>query len=417
MRTSLDGPVILFGNDNPQQGSNTDAGPNVDFQSNALLDSRYVSQVTAAGEGSNSGVLTFHNPVEIEALSSVPQTASNTLITTSQTPAALAFFALASANAVGLAVAIPLIPFGSAFTPGAVTVPVLALDFGFAIGTTTTAVATANTLTLTGPTPGGYTGTVAYASRFFYPGQRIIVPGAGAGGAPLFTTVNATDRYAAPGFALAAAGTVTMANPALTVATNVGIGTSDQEYGIAVKPVVKAGATRIYDPAQMTARNVTVTNGVGGSGAVTVRGYDIYEQPMSEVIAITASSTVQGNKAFAYISSVQVNNGGVTTGGVSIGTGNKIGSPVRIDVTEALAIWQNGVQLVGSAGAAPAGVVFADQTAVATSATGDVRGTYLPGTTVPNGTARYAIYHQAPICQAKVATNIDFRGIVGVVQA
>jgi hypothetical protein len=419
MRTSIDGPVILYGNDNPQQNSNTDAGPNVDFQSNALLDSRFASLVAAAGEGAQGGVLSFHNPVEVEIYSSVPQAASNTLITTSQTPAALAFFALASANAVGLAVNIPLIPFGQAYFPGAVTTPVLALDFGMAIGTTTTAVATASTVTLTGPTPTGYTATATYASRFFYPGQRIIIPGAGnaAGTIPLITVVNATDRYAAPGFALAATGTITIANPALAVATNVGIGTSDQEYGVAAKPVVKAGAVRVYDPAQLTARNVTVTNGVGGSGAVTVRGFDIYEQPMSEVIAITASTTVPGKKAFAYISSVQVNAGGVTTGGVSIGTGTALGIPVRTDLTEFLTIWQNGIELPGSAGAAPAGVVFADQTLVATSATGDVRGTYLPGTTLPNGTARYTFFHAAPIAQAKVSNNIDFRGIIGVVQA
>lgn len=420
MRTSIDGPVILYGNDNPQQGSNTDAGPNVDFQSNALLDSRYVSQVTAAGEGAQAGVLAWHNAVELELLSAVPQAASNTLITTAQTPAALAFFALATANAPGVAVNIPLIPYGQAIQPGAQgLVLVLALDFGFAIGTTTTAAATAKIVTLTGPTPTGYTATATYASRFVYPGQRILIAGAGnaAGTLPLSTIVTATDRYAAPGFALAATGTITIQDPALFAAAGLAIGTPDQEYGVAVKPVVKAGAIRVYDPAQMTARNVTVTNGVGGSGAVTVRGYDIYEQPMSEVIAITASSTVQGNKAFAYISSVQVNAGGVTTGGVSIGTGSKLGIPVRADVSEALTIWQNGVELPGTAGGTQAGVTFADQTLVATSATGDVRGTYLPGTTVPNGTARYAIYHQAPISQAKVSNNIDFRGLIGVVQA
>jgi hypothetical protein len=416
MRTSLDGPVILYGNDNPQQVSNTDAGPNVDYQSNALLDSRYASQVTAAGEGAQGGILAWHNPVEVEAMSSIPQAPNTTAITTSQTPAASAFFALNAANATGIAVNIPLVPFGTAIQPSAVTIPVMALDFGFAIGTTTIVAATANTLTLTGPTPGGYTGTATYASRFFYPGQRIIVPGAGVGGAPLITQVNATDRYAAPGFALAATGTVTMANPAVTVATNVGIGTSDQEYGVAVKPVVKAGAVRVYDAAQMTARNVTVTNGVGGSGAVTVRGYDIYEQPMSEIIAITASSTVQGNKAFAYISSVQVNAGGVTTGGVSIGTGSKIGLPIRTDLFEYASLFVNNVQIVGAAGTLPTGLVMADQTPVATSATGDVRGTYLMQT-APNGVIRIVYWHQQPIATAKVSNNIDFRGYAGVTQA
>jgi hypothetical protein len=420
MRTSLNGPVVLFGNDNPQQIADTDSGPNVDYQSNALLDSRYVSQVTAAGEGAQAGILAWHNPVEAEVLSAIPQAASNTVLAAAQAPAALAFFTLASANATGIAVNIPLIPFGQAIQPGAQgLVNVIALDFGFAIGTTTTAAATANVLTLTGPTPGGYTGTATYASRFFYPGQRILVPGAGnvAGTLPLSTVVLATDRYAAPGQVLAATGTVLMANPALAVATNVGIGTSDQEYGVAVKPVVKAGAIRVYDPAQMVARNVTLTAGsTTASGNAIVRGFDIYEQPMSEVIPIpTTATTNSGKKAFAYVSSVQVQAGGVTTGNVSVGTGTAIGIPVRVDLFENLAIFVNNVQIVGSAGSLPANLVTADQTPTATSSTGDVRGTYIPGTL--NGTARTVIFHQAPIHQAKVSTNIDFRGLIGVVQA
>lgn len=422
MRTALDGPVILYGNDNPQQVSNTDAGPNVDYQSNALLDSRYVGQVAAFGQGAQNGVLAFHNPVVTEMLSSVPQAASNTVLAAAQTPAALAFFTLASANATGIAINIPLIPYGNAIVPGsAASVNVIALDFGMAIGTTTTAAATAKIVTLTGPTPGGYTATATYASRFFYPGQRILIAGAGnaAGTFPLSTFVTATDRYAAPGFALAATGTITVNDAALFAGSGLAIGTSDQEYGVAVKPVVKAGAARVYDPAQMTARNVTLTSGsTTASGNAIVRGYDIYEQPMSEIIAIpTTATTNSGKKAFGYVSSVQVQAGGVTTGNVSVGTGTSIGIPMRTDLTEYLTIWQNGIELPGSAGAAPAGVTFADQTPVATSSTGDVRGTYLPGTTVPNGTARYVMYTTNPLAQAKVSNNIDFRGIVGVVQA
>jgi len=418
MRTALSGPVIQYGNDNPQQISDTEAGPCVDYQANALLDSRYVSQATSAGGGAQGGVLAWHNPAELEVLSAVPAAPAVAAIAASATPAALAFFSLVSANAAGVSVNMPLIPFGSAIQPGSqALVNVVALDFGFALGTTTIAAATANVLTLTGPTPGGYTATATYASRFFYPGQRILVPGAGnvAGTLPLSTVVLATDRYAAPGQVLAATGTVLMANPALAVATGVNIGTSDQEYGVACSPVIRAGAVRAYDPAQLVARNVSVTNGVGGSGTVIVRGYDIYNQPMSEVIAITASTTVAGKKAFKYIASVQVQAGGVTTGGVSIGTGQLLGFPVRVDLFEAAALWVNNVQIVGSAGALPTAFVTADQTPVATSATGDVRGTY--GNTAPNGTIRFALYHQAPIHQAKVSTNIDSRGLVGVVQA
>lgn len=418
MRTAFTGPVVLFGNDNPQQVSETDSGPNIDYQSNALLDSRFVSQATMAP--SAGGINSFHNAVDVEALSCVPQAASNVVLAAAQAPAALAFFTLASANAAGIAINIPLVPFGTAIQPSSTTVPVIALDFGFALATTNVTAGTANQITLTGPTPGGYSGTATYASRFFYPGQKILVSGAGnaAGTVPLSTTVLATDRYAAPGQVVQATGVVLMANNSLFAGTGLAVGTADQEYGVAVKPVVRAGAARVYDPAQMTARNVTLTAGsTTASGNAIVRGFDIYEQPMSEIIAIpTTATTNAGNKAFAYISSVQVQAGGVTTGNVSVGTGTKLGIPVRVDMFEYLTLFANNVQIVGAAGALPATLVTADQTPVATSSTGDVRGTYSPAS-APNGTIRYVAFHQAPLSQAKVSSNIDFRGIVGVVQA
>ncbi len=421
MRTVSTGPLVLIGNDNPQQISDTEAGPNIDYQSNALLDSRYVSQASAAGEGAQGGILCWNNPVEVEALSVIPKTLSNTVIAAAQAPAALAFFTLASANAAGIAINMPLIPAGQALQPGAQgLVNVIALDFGFALGTTTTAAATAQTVTLTGPSPGGYSSTATYGSRFLYPGQRILIAGAGnAGGTlPLACVVTATDRYAAPGFAVASTGTFTIDRPALAVVTAQPIGTSDQEYGVAVKPVVKAGAARVYDPAQLCARNVTLTSGsTTQSGNAIVRGYDVYEQPMSEVIAIpTTATTIAGKKAFKYISSVQVQAGGVTTGNVSVGTGDVFGVPVRVDLFEAMAIFYNNVQIVGAAGTVPTGLVFADQTITATTTTGDVRGTYAVQT-ASDGTKRLVIYHQAPIAQAKVSTNIDPRGFVGVTQA
>ncbi len=418
MRTSFSGPLILYGNDNPQQVSDNETGPNIDYQSNALIDSRFVSQATAAGQGASGGVLSWNNPAEVEALSVIPQAASNTALSTAQAPAALAFFTLTAVQAAGVTPNLPIVPFGQAIQPSAVTVPVIGLDFGFALGTTTTAAATANVLTLTGPSPATYSGTATYASRFFYPGQKIIVPGAGVGGANLFTSVNATDRYAAPGFALAATGTVLMANAASTVVTGISIGTSDQEYGVAASPVVRAGAARIYDPAQLCARNVTLTAGsTTASGNALVKGYDVYGQPMSEQIAIpTTATTNSGKKAFKYVSSVQVLAGGVTTGNVSVGTGNAIGVSVRVDEFEYMAIFYNILQQVATAGTLPTGLVFADQTPVATTTTGDVRGTYAPAGGW-NGTIRLVVFHQAPIAQAKVSTNIDPRGIVGVTQA
>ena len=428
MRTALSGPVILYGNDNPQQISETDSGPNADYQSNTLLDSRWVSQATAAGEGSQAGVPGWHNFVDIEALSAVPQAKSNTAITTSQTPAASAFFALnTTAGVAGNSPGIPLIPQGAPvgqlsqpnpIIPGSPNlVNVLALDFGFALVTTTTG-ATGNVLTVTGPSPSNYTGTATYATRFFYPGQRIIVAAAGnaAGTAALFTTVLATDRFAAPGQALAAAGTVVVSNPALFASTLLAVGTSDQEYGVSASPVVKAGAMRVWDPAQLVSRVVTVTSGsTTASGALTVRGYDIYGQPMSQQINIpTTASTNTGTKAFKYISSVQMNAGAVSTGGVSIGTADIIGLPMRCDAFEYAELYVNQVEIL-----VPTNFVFADQTVPATNTvggSGDVRGTYALQTAAGN-TNRVFLEQYAPIATAKQATNIDLRAFVGVANA
>jgi hypothetical protein len=414
MRTSLSGPVILYGNDNPQQISETDSGPNIDYQANAVLDSRYVSQVTAAGEGAQAGILCWSNPVEMELLSYVPAAANAANIAAAQSPTVGGFFTLATSSTNAVCANIPLVPQGTAIQPTATTIPVLALDFGFAQVTTTTAAGTANILTITGPSPTGYTSTATYGSRFFYPGQRILVGGAGnaAGTVPLSTIVLATDRYAAPGYAVQAAGTVLIANNALFAGTNLPVGTSDQEYGVAVKPVVKAGAARVYDPAQMGTRQVIVTASGASTGTVTIRGYDIYEQPMSETQTIVGSGVTVPKKAFGYVSSVQLNVGSTLTGTLSVGTNSTIGLPIRVDEFEYAGIFVSGAQIFSATG-----LTFADQTPTATSTTGDVRGTYTMQT-APNGTTnRVVLFYQKPIATAKVSSNIDFRGFTGVTNA
>jgi hypothetical protein len=427
MRTGVSGPVVLYGNDNPQQISDTDTGPNIDYQSNSLIDSRYVSQATAAGEGSNGGILALHNPVQNQGINSFPSAGSATAIAAAQAPTVGGFFTLVAANSAGIAVNIPLIPQNAPIStnaqyaglnaaqpqpiiPTAVTVPVIALDFQFATGTT---VAGSAVLTITGPTvtlPAGSSSTAVYGTRYFYPGQKLLIAGAGnsAGTAPLFCSVLATDRYTAPGIPLAAAGNITLSTPALFTGT-VYIGASDQEYGVAVKPVLRAGAARIYEPALMTTRTVITTASGASTGTVTIRGYDIYEQPMSETQTIVGTGVTVGKKAFAYISSVQLNTGSALTGTLSIGTGNVFGLNVRADEVEYQQGFQGGVAIPITS------YIMADQTSPATSTTGDVRGTV--AMTTPNSTTRLIVLQTVPLAQAVRTTNIDARGIFGVNQA
>jgi hypothetical protein len=86
--------------------------------------------------------------------------------------------------------------------------------------------------------------------------------------------------------------------------------------------------------------------------------------------------------------------------------------PIRTDEFEYCTLFVNGTYVSASTG-----LTFADQTPVATSTTGDVRGTYAMQT-APNGTTNRVVYfYQKPIATAKVSTNIDFRGYVGVTNA
>lgn len=122
-------------------------------------------------------------------------------------------------------------------------------------------------------------------------------------------------------------------------------------------------------------RVVTVTTGAGSpvDQNVTISGFDIYGQPMSEVIATgaVASTTTAGQKAFYQISSATISGSPVET--VSVGTGDVFGCPVRFTNAGYLARvgWDNAL-------AEDAATVVVADTATATTTTGDVRGTVAP---------------------------------------
>jgi len=405
MRTSYQGPIVLYGSDNPLQVDNTDAGPNIDYQGNALIDSRYVSAATAAP--SSGGVNAWFVPNITENLVGIPRALGAANIAAAQAATNGGFFTLASANTAGIAVNVPFIPQGNGITPGSTAqVNVLALDFGMALCTTTTGAAAA-TVTITGPV------SAAYALRFFYPGQRLIIPGAGATSTtPLFTTVLATPTAAAAGSVVSAAGTITVSSPALTVVTASAVGSADRLYGIVASPVIAAGAANVYDPAQLVSRTLSVTASGAATGSVLVRGFDIYGQAMSESITIvgTGISTTQ-KKAFKYISSAQAIGAGVTTGTLSIGTTDVFGLPLRSDLFEYTDLYYNGVLIT-----AATGWTTADITSPATTTTGDVRGTYAVQS-ASDGTKKLIVFQVPVAAQATKATNIDARLLVGVVQA
>jgi hypothetical protein len=158
-------------------------------------------------------------------------------------------------------------------------------------------------------------------------------------------------------------------------------------------------------------RNVTITTGAGSPTTrnVTVSGFDIYGQAMSEVIATgaVASTTTAGKKAFYQISSITISGSPVVT--VSVGTGDVFGSPIRFTNLGYLSRvgWDN--TLAENAATAVAAV-----TTTATTTTGDVRGTVAPSSAA-DGAKRLVVGILLPALAA--GPNATRTGALGVTQA
>ena len=127
----------------------------------------------------------------------------------------------------------------------------------------------------------------------------------------------------------------------------------------------------LWNPQALVARAVSVTGSASATGGnITISGYDIYGVPMSEVIAAPASATtVNGKKAFKYISSVVP--AFTDAHNYSVGTTDIYGFPLRSDFFGDVAINYNATGITANTG-----YVAAVTTSPATTTTGDVRGTY-----------------------------------------
>lgn len=132
-------------------------------------------------------------------------------------------------------------------------------------------------------------------------------------------------------------------------------------------------------------RNVSIT-GVAATTAAnfTVTGKDQYGDAMTEVIAgPVGANVVTGKKAFSTISQIAVDAG--TTGNVSVGHDDSLGLPYLLRKDSKCIFFIDGViQTTGT-------VTIGDVTDPATSSTGDVRGTFLPGS-APDGLKQMAVW-------------------------
>jgi hypothetical protein len=180
--------------------------------------------------------------------------------------------------------------------------------------------------------------------------------------------------------------------------------------GTGTQSVIRADGTTVIQLDCPRAVSITIGTGTITATNVTVSGYDIYGQPMTQIISTgtTQSTTVNGLKAFWQISQVAV--AGNPGGTIAVGTSDVLGSPVRI--IDGGYIIDPG--WAGSIAPDTGTFVAADMTNPATSSTGDVRGTYTPSS-ASNGTRRLVLAIAIPAIGA--GPNATRLGALGVTQA
>ena len=172
------------------------------------------------------------------------------------------------------------------------------------------------------------------------------------------------------------------------------------------QPFGAPASVYLWNPQALVSRAVSVTGSASSTGGnITISGYDIYGVPMSEVIAAPAgATTVNGKKAFKYISSVVP--AFTDAHNYSVGTTDIYGLPLRSDFFSDVSINYNAAAVTANTG-----YVAAVTTSPATTTTGDVRGTYALQS-ASDGSKRLAIR------QFILPANMNsVTGLFGVTQA
>lgn len=180
-----------------------------------------------------------------------------------------------------------------------------------------------------------------------------------------------------------------------------------------------SGTVRIWNPAWMVARNVTITSSVNDSGgAYTVTGFDVYGYKITEQIVGPNATTVQGVKAFKYVQSI-TSSGTINSTGVYVGFGNTFGMPMKLQSPGYATIWA-GAGTSAVAVSVSSGFTFASTRATVTSTTPDVRGTWnstATGGAAPDGsTYRLNVLVSPSVANLATITSTNFSGLFGATQ-
>lgn len=372
------GPLFGMGNSLAPQEYGVEFGPNISYQGDAIPDVRFPMNKDNTVTGSIPAHL---NSPYFLLTDKIPAASTSTLLTVAGNAVSGTAFANVATASAGVTLNVPFYQFGTT----TLVSNAICLDFGWGTLNCTSGSATA--------TPS--TGTLG----IFYPGQWIVVGSVGnAGGTlPLITQVVSVG-----------ATTITMANAAAATNATAPVGSGNvfttlggNNTATAHTPYLAAGLARILDPLQTTSRGVGILGVTGGTGGnVTIRGYDMYGQPQSEVIAVGAGATTTYSKK-TYKWFLSATPAFSDAHNYTVLLSDVFGFAVRADRWEYTNLFWNGAFLTASTG-----WLAGDQTSPATTATGDVRGTIQVGpagggtqatATTANGSIRLAIFMTVPL--------------------
>lgn len=355
------------------------------------------------------------------ACDNVPQaTATNVLAASQVATNALAIGLVTAgvsgiAGACSLAVGVPIIPVGTTVA----TVAAFAIDFGFTTGTTA-----ANSSTV-----------VVINNQMFHVGQWIVIGNVGNSSASrsLITQIQSISASNLTGITISPVAATTLSNCPIGQANLHGSGllplasqfgpsapaATAHEFGGAMTD----GIAKVMNPRETLTRNIYMTLQTTGTYSALVYGWDVWGNPMTELIAAASQTTVAGKKAFKYLGSIVSGTG--STDQVSFGLGDTFGFPFRSDEWE-----QTEISWAGSSVTNLNGWTAAGLTSPATNITGDVRGTIQLSTAIltgvlatsvstvkTNNTSRLAIIQNLGVWNQVFATPINTVPMFGVAQS
>lgn len=379
-----EGPIIIFGRPvaGSTQGSNPEAGTSLFYQGIGLFDPRLPYQPGVTGQGKVHG---YADSMGVCLYEGVPTQLSTSNIAAAQVPVTTVALTLASAQAAGISVNIPIVPTGST-----TSTTVIGIELGVPRGVSTTS----GSKTITFPN--------AIEANKFAVGDAVMI-GSGAGSSlPLFTTV-----LAAP---------TTAAATTLTVNTAPSASLSNAAFVRRATTIIDqpsafftAGAARLLDPMATLQRGLTFTSSGDDSGAVAnIIGYDIYNNIIHETVTL-ANGTASSLKTYKYIKSITPV-GTLSGSNLAVGFSDLLGFPLRVDRFEHLQLFTNAALVT-----ATTGFLAAVLTTPSTATTGDVRGTYALQS-ASDGTKRTAMWYRIPPYVLGETTPDNYVPMFGVAQ-